>query len=56
MKLGQYVYCDEILNDNEMGQVGSKTMSLCQILEKSCARSSGHIFSPMNNNNDEYFS
>ena len=28
-----------------MGHVGSKSRSLCQILEKPCAPSRGHIFS-----------
>ena len=31
----------------EIGHVGSKTMSLCKILEKPCVRSRGHIFSPI---------
>ena len=30
-----------------MGHVGSKTRSLGQILEKGCAGSRGHIFSPI---------
>ena len=29
----------------KMGHVGSKTKSLCHILEKPCVRSRGHIFS-----------
>ena len=31
----------------KMGHVGSKTMSLGQILEKHCVRSRGHIVSPI---------
>ena len=31
----------------KMGHVGSKTMSLGQILEKPCVRCRGHIFSPI---------
>ena len=30
---------------SKMGHAGSKTRSLCQILEKHCVRSRGHIFS-----------
>ena len=31
----------------KMGHVGSKTRSLCQMLEKPCVRSRGNIFSPI---------
>ena len=31
----------------KMGQVGSKTRSQSQILEKPCVRSRGHIFTPI---------
>ena len=44
MKLGQNVCLDEILEENEMGHVGSKTRSLGQILEKSCVCFKGQIF------------
>ena len=47
MKLGQNVCLDEILDEFEIGHVGSKTRSLGQILEKPCVRFRGHIFSPI---------
>ena len=31
----------------KMGHVESETRSLCQILEKPCVHSRGHIFSPI---------
>ena len=43
MKHGQNVCLDEI--SDEFENVGSKTKSLCQILEMHCVRSRGHIFS-----------
>ena len=50
MKFGQNDCLDEVLNECEsvkMGNVGSKTRSPCQILEKPCVHSRGHIFSPI---------
>ena len=44
MKLGQNVCLDEISDKVEMGHVGSKTRSLCQIIEKPLVCSRGHIF------------
>ena len=41
MKLGQNVCLDEI------SDVGTKTRSISQILEKPCVGSKGHIFSPI---------
>ena len=43
MKLGQNFCLDKILDEFENG---SKTRSLGEIFEKSCARSSSHIFRP----------
>ena len=34
-------------NSSKMGHVGSETRSLGQIIEKPCARSRGHDFSPI---------
>ena len=59
MKLGQNVFLDEILDkfkmfdfmksqtSSKIGNVGSKTGSLGQILKKTCVPCSGHIFGSM---------
>ena len=47
MKLGQTVCLDVILDEFEMGYVGSKTRSLDQVLVKLCVSSIGHIFNPI---------
>ena len=47
MKLIENVCLDEILKTLKMGQVGLKTRSLGQMLEKPCVCSGGHIFSPI---------
>ena len=47
IKLGQNVCLDKILDELKMGQVGSKSRSLGQILEKPCVRFRGHIFTPI---------
>ena len=41
------VCLDEILDELNMGHVGSKTRSLGQILAKPCICSRGHIFGPV---------
>ena len=45
MKLGQNFCVDELLDELEMGHVGSKTRSLGHILENPNVYSRGHIFS-----------
>ena len=45
MKLGQNVCLNETLDEFENGSCCVKKLS--QILEKPCARSRGHIFSPI---------
>ena len=47
MKLGQNVASMKSQMTSNLGHVGSKTGSLDQILEKTCVRSRGHIFSPI---------
>ena len=47
MKRGQNVCLDETSNKVNLGPVRSKTSSHCQILEKPCVPSRGHIFSPI---------
>ena len=45
MKHGQNVCLDGISDESQNGSYGVKTRSLGQILEKSCVRSGGQIFS-----------
>ena len=47
IKLGQNVHLMKSRTSLKMGNVGSKAMSLDQILEKHCVRYRGHIFSPI---------
>ena len=44
---GQNGFRDKVLDDSKMDNVGSKTRSLGQILEKHCVRSRGHISCPI---------
>ena len=47
MKIGQNFCLNDISEEVKVGHIGSKTRSLCQILDKPCVRSRGHSFSPI---------
>ena len=47
MKFGQIVCIDEISVEFKFWSCRSKTRSLCQILEKTCACCRGYTFSPI---------